>query len=79
MSKWWTENFTLANIIQILILLGGIVWLVAFVRSDIDRNTEWNERQDTEHSEFMRRDVGAAQFNAIKNQLDRIESKLEDE
>ncbi len=78
MITWIEENLKLADVIKIMILAASIIWLIAFIRSDIDRNTEWNVRQDAEHEQFLRQDVGDAQFNAIKAQLDRIEQKLED-
>lgn len=78
MTNWLKKQISLGNIVEILLLIIALIWLIAFIRADIDRNERWNVRQDQQHGQFMRQDVGAAQFDAIRKQLDRIEKKIED-
>lgn len=75
MNKLTKHGFTIGNIIQIIILTAGIIWAAAVLQSDVDDNAAWNKRQDIEH---MRKDVGEIQFRAIREQLDRIENKIEE-
>ena len=65
--------------ISLIIAIGTLIWGAAFLAADIDNNRQWNERQDQKHEQFMRRDVANEQFKAIRNQLDRIEKKLENQ
>lgn len=86
MSDTKNKYFTLENVIKIGILLVSISVAFAFVQADVERNTEWNERQDSDINAlqkmqrdlYLRKDVAAEQFKAIRSQLNRIENKLDE-
>lgn len=85
LKTWFENKISAGNIIEIILLLIALVWLVAFMRSDINMNRVWNQQQDeaiettrqTLKETYMRKDVAGEQFKAIRDQLDRIEKKID--
>lgn len=77
---------TVWNFVQLLVVTVGVVWLVAFIRADVDANSKWNERQDSQinshvknaRQTYQRKDLSQEQYQNTKEQLDRIESKLDE-
>lgn len=74
------------RLVELIILIGGIIWMVAFLRADVNTNKNWNERQDAEiqgHSErarrtYLRKDVAEQQYINIMNKLEQIEKKIDE-
>lgn len=74
MQDWFNKHFSVADMLEIIVIALSIMWFLAYARSDIDHNTEWNKYQD---SVFMRRDVYNAQLNAINMKLDALDKKID--
>ena len=77
MTEWLKKQISLGSLLQLIIMIITLVWLIAFLRADVNANTKWNERQDREHEEFVRKDVLTPQIILMRKQLNRIETKVD--
>lgn len=68
------------RIIEIVIVIAGLIWAAAFLRSDVNTNTKWNERQDSQietHKErarqtYVRKDIAQQRYENLIEKLDRL-------
>jgi len=79
MTEWFKKQVSIGSILQLIIMIITLVWLVAFLRADVNANKSWNKRQDRELDEFVRKDVLTPQIMLMRKQLNRIENKVDDE
>ena len=79
MTEWFKKQVSIGSILQLIIMIITLVWLVAFLRADVNSNKSWNKRQDRELDEFVRKDVLTPQIMLMRKQLNRIENKVDDE
>lgn len=71
--------------IEITIVLGTLIWAAAFLRADVNNNTQWNERQDStieSHKErargtYVRQDVAAQRYQNLVDKLEAMDKKLD--
>ena len=78
MTEWLKKQISLGSLLQLIIMIITLVWLIAFLRADVNANTKWNKRQDREHEEFVRKDVLTPQIMLMRKQLNRIERKVDE-
>lgn len=69
----WKDEKTI-RAIEIILIVGTLIWAAAFLRADVNYNTQWNQRQDEVHEEFMRKDV----MRQVLIRLERIEQKIDE-
>lgn len=76
---------SILSIIQIVVLVITMVWVFAFMRADVNRNTSDNTRQDEEIQQFrqrsaetyVRKDVFNEQYRQIMEKLNELDNKLD--
>jgi len=78
MTDWLKKQISIGNLLQLIIMIITLVWLVAFLRAYVNTNKIWNKRQDNEHDKFVRKDVLGPQLLLMREQLNRIEKKIDD-
>lgn len=83
-NKFFTDY---KNLFSIAVWLVTVVWLVAFIRADVNRNTESIERnlqsiqvQQKKQAEMeIRQAVNVEQYRQIIERLDELKMKLEEQ
>ncbi|MDZ7658080.1 hypothetical protein [Fodinibius sp.] len=71
--------------VEIIIVLGTLIWTAAFLRSDINNNTKWNKRQDNQidtyqervRGTYVRQDVAQQRYKNLIDKLEMIDKKLD--
>jgi len=85
MTEWLKKQISVGNLIELLILVATIIWLVAFLRADINNNTRWNARQDESiqeyqdrvRSTYVRKDVAQQRYQNLMDKLEEMNEKLD--
>lgn len=82
----YSDPKTILSIAQLLVLIGTVIWVFAFLQADVDHNKVQIQRHQEildqqevrQRNTYVRQDVFAEQYRSILEKLERIESKLND-
>lgn len=74
MTEILKNKITIGNVIEIVLILCASIWVIAFIQSDLN---QIKKQQEKIPEIYVRKDVITPQLEALKEQLDRIEKKID--